>query len=52
MYAARYRARYAVGVTALLLATFLALAIPWTVKRAVDALQGGSEAPGVATGRA
>jgi ATP-binding cassette, subfamily B, multidrug efflux pump len=35
----RYRARYLIGVVALLTATGLALAIPATVKRAVDALE-------------
>jgi ATP-binding cassette, subfamily B, multidrug efflux pump len=35
----RYRARYLIGVLALLTATGLALTIPATVKRAVDALE-------------
>jgi ATP-binding cassette subfamily B protein len=34
-----YRIRYAAGAAALLTATLLALAIPWTVKHAVDALE-------------
>ncbi|MCI0548408.1 MAG: ABC transporter ATP-binding protein/permease [Candidatus Rokubacteria bacterium] len=38
---ARYRVRYALGVVCLLLATGCALAIPWTVKSAVDALGRG-----------
>ena len=38
-YAARYRARYAVGTLCLLAATGFSLAIPWTVKYAIDALQ-------------
>jgi ATP-binding cassette subfamily B multidrug efflux pump len=38
-YVVRYRLRYAAGVICLLAATLLALAIPWTVKRAIDALQ-------------
>lgn len=40
-YAARYRARYAAGASCLLAATGFSLAIPWTVKHAIDALQGG-----------
>jgi ATP-binding cassette subfamily B protein len=43
-YVARYRARYAVGVACLLAATLFALAIPWIVKRAIDALQGDAAA--------
>jgi ATP-binding cassette subfamily B protein len=35
----RYRGRYGVGASSLLAATGLALAIPWTVKHAVDALE-------------
>ena len=38
-YVLRYWGRYAVGVVALLCATGLALAIPATVKRAIDALE-------------
>ena len=38
--------RYAAGMMALLAATGMSLAIPWTVKRAIDALQTlGAEAP-------
>jgi ATP-binding cassette subfamily B multidrug efflux pump len=36
---ARYAGRYALGVLCLGAATFASLAIPWTVKRAIDALQ-------------
>ena len=35
--------RYAVGVVTLLAATLFSLAIPWSVKHAVDALQPGSD---------
>ncbi len=35
----RYRARYAAGLVCLLAATGLALAIPWTVQRAIEALE-------------
>ena len=43
---ARYRARYALGVACLVTGTALSLTIPWTVKRAVDALQTeGAAAP-------
>jgi len=35
----RYRARYAVGVACLLTATGMSLAIPWTVQRAIEALE-------------
>src|SRR5207247_8454053 len=38
-YVARYRVRYAAGVACLGLATLASLAIPWTLKRAIDALQ-------------
>lgn len=38
-YAVRYWVRYLIGIVALLAATGLALAIPATVKRAVDALE-------------
>ncbi len=42
----RYRARYALGVTCLAAATGMSLAIPWTVKQAIDALQTqGRQAP-------
>jgi ABC-type multidrug transport system fused ATPase/permease subunit len=38
--------RYAAGILALLAATGMSLAIPWTVKRAIDALQRqGADAP-------
>ena len=35
----RYRLRYVGGAACLLLATIMAVSIPWTVKRAVDALE-------------
>lgn len=38
-YAVRYRVRYAIGMAGLGAATGLALAIPWTVKRAIEALE-------------
>ena len=38
-YLARYRVRYLGGAACLLLATAFSLSIPWTVKRAVDALE-------------
>jgi ATP-binding cassette, subfamily B, multidrug efflux pump len=38
-YLSRYRRRYAAGVGCLVLASALSLAIPWTVKSAVDALE-------------
>src|SRR2546426_499624 len=38
-YVARYRARYTAGVVCLGAATLASLAIPWTLKRAIDALQ-------------
>jgi ATP-binding cassette, subfamily B, multidrug efflux pump len=38
-YLARYRFRYLGGAACLLLATAFSLSIPWTVKRAVDALE-------------
>jgi ATP-binding cassette subfamily B protein len=38
-YVARYRARYVLGLSCLLAATLSALAIPWTVKRAIEALE-------------
>jgi ATP-binding cassette subfamily B multidrug efflux pump len=45
-YVAPYRIRYAVGLACLGTATLLGLAIPWTVKQAIDALQAqGAEAP-------
>jgi ATP-binding cassette subfamily B protein len=37
-YARRYRRRYALGVGCLLLASLFSLAIPWTVKNAIEAL--------------
>src|SRR5262249_31106963 len=44
-YLARYRARYALGVGCLLVATLAGLGIPWTVKRAIEALQADIHAP-------
>jgi ATP-binding cassette, subfamily B, multidrug efflux pump len=45
-FVAPYRARYAVGAVCLAAATGLSLSIPWTVKRAIDALQAdGAAAP-------
>ena len=41
-YLVPYRARYAGGLACLLLATGFSLAIPWTVKEAVDALTAGA----------
>src|SRR5436309_2739837 len=38
-YVARHRARYTAGVVCLGAATVASLAIPWTLKRAIDALQ-------------
>lgn len=38
-YLAPYRIRYVVGLVCLGIATLLGLAIPWTVKHAIDALQ-------------
>jgi ATP-binding cassette subfamily B protein len=38
-YARRYRARYLVGIASLGVATLASLGIPWTVKRAVEALE-------------
>ena len=38
-YLARYRARYLGGAACMVVATGMALGIPWTVKSAVDALQ-------------
>src|SRR5262249_44242114 len=35
----RYRARYGFGIACLGTATYASLTIPWTVKRAIDALQ-------------
>jgi ABC-type multidrug transport system fused ATPase/permease subunit len=37
-----YARRYALGFGCLALATLCALAIPWTLKRAIEALQAGS----------
>jgi ATP-binding cassette subfamily B multidrug efflux pump len=47
-HASRYRVRYAVGLASLVVATGMSLAIPWTVKQAIDALhgQGGDVALG------
>ncbi len=47
---AQYRVRYAAGVLCLGIATLASLAIPWTVKRAIDALQGAA-ASGAPLGR-
>ncbi|HEU5323679.1 MAG TPA: ABC transporter transmembrane domain-containing protein, partial [Methylomirabilota bacterium] len=45
-HASRYRLRYAAGVACLAVGTGLSLAIPWTVKQAIDALQArGGAAP-------
>ena len=38
-YAARYRARYVGGYACLAAGTTLSLAIPWTIKRAIEALE-------------
>ena len=38
-YAARYRARYLAGYACLMAGTGLSLAIPWTIKQAIDALE-------------
>ena len=38
-YAARYRSRYLIGFACLAAGTGFSLAIPWTVKRAIDALE-------------
>jgi len=38
-YLARYRRRYALGVLCLGAATLMSLGIPWTVKRAIEALE-------------
>jgi ATP-binding cassette subfamily B protein len=38
-YLLRYRLRYLGGAVCLLIATLLSISIPWTVKRAVDALE-------------
>ena len=42
---ARYRARYALGVGCMLVATLSGLGIPWTVKRAIEALQADIASP-------
>ncbi len=42
---AQYRARYALGVGCLLVATLSGLGIPWTVKRAIEALQADIASP-------
>jgi ATP-binding cassette subfamily B protein len=44
-YVARYRARYAAGVILLLFANLFSLAIPWTVKNAIEALASSSGGP-------
>ncbi|MBI1733830.1 MAG: ABC transporter ATP-binding protein [Candidatus Rokubacteria bacterium] len=38
-YLLRHRGRYAIGISCLVAATVIALAIPWTVKRAIEALE-------------
>jgi ATP-binding cassette subfamily B protein len=38
-YAARYRKRYIIGIACLATGTSCSLAIPWTIKRAIDALE-------------
>jgi ATP-binding cassette subfamily B multidrug efflux pump len=43
-----YRARYLAGLACLVLATGFSLAIPWTVKEAVDALTAGADRDTVA----
>src|SRR5262249_61622584 len=48
-YLARYRGRYTVGVACLLAATGSSLAIPWTVQRAIEALE--ADRAGAAIGR-
>ena len=40
----RYRARYGFGIACLGTATYASLTIPWTVKRAIDALQADAAA--------
>jgi ATP-binding cassette subfamily B protein len=40
----RYRARYGFGIACLGAATYASLTIPWTVKRAIDALQADAAA--------
>ena len=42
-YMARHRVRYLTGVACLVCATAFSLGIPWTVKRAVDAIAGGAD---------
>ena len=42
-YMLRYRRRYLCGIACLVVATGVALGIPWTVKRAVDAIAAGVE---------
>src|SRR5437867_4062138 len=48
-YLSRYRARYALGIACLLTATASSLAIPWTVQRAIEALE--ADTVGAAIGR-
>src|SRR3989454_6334471 len=48
-YLSRYRARYALGIACLLTATASSLAIPWTVQRAIEALE--ADTAGAAVGR-
>jgi ATP-binding cassette subfamily B protein len=47
-YLLRYRARYGAGAACLVFATAFSLGIPWTVKAAVDVLQGGGNPRAVA----
>ena len=44
-YARRYRRRYLAGYACLISGTMLSLAIPWTIKRAIDALERDAAAP-------
>jgi ATP-binding cassette subfamily B protein len=46
-YILRYRLRYAAGVLCLVLATGFSLAIPWTIKAAVETLERGVGASGL-----
>lgn len=46
-YILRYRVRYAAGVLCLVLATSFSLAIPWTIKAAVETLERGAGAGGL-----
>jgi ATP-binding cassette subfamily B protein len=46
-YTSRYRVRYAVGITCLLLANLFSLAVPWTVKNAIESLSAGAGGAGL-----